>query len=282
MRKKSHAWLKSAVGVGAMVGALVGTSAACAQVNAPARAPALPSPAPAQAAVQAAASGQAPQTGGQTVDSSTAGRFIAGCNEAMEHGQTAPGCQAPLYRNELERLKREALTTQNPQLLSFVGDAYSSQRTGIGDLSQAYRWYLMAAVRGDPSALRRLSDMNRKGRGTPQDNVKAMGYARLAERFSSAGVPSTSDAQRNVVNIINELGNELAAEEMALAESFANQMDSRIRTLTPGLPAAQEPRAGGTVQRLPAETVPAPAGLPASAAPTPGSVLPGVPAALPR
>ncbi|MPN09252.1 hypothetical protein SDC9_156541 [bioreactor metagenome] len=195
---------------------------------------------------------------------------------------TAPGCQAPLYRNELEQLKREALTTQNPQLLSFVGDAYRSQRTGIGDLGQAYRWYLMAAVRGDPRALQQLSDMNRKGMGVPQDSVKALGYARLAERLT----PRDGKRQPNVVNLINELGNDMAAEEMALAESFANQLEQRIRRETPGLPsnpqAQTSPPPGALPTSRPATSgaVPAPAGLPASAAPVPGSVLPGVPAPL--
>ena len=218
----------------------------------------------------------------QRVDPSAAARFIEGCNQALERGVSAPGCQAPLYRNELEQLKREALNTQNPQLLSFVGDAYRSQRTGIGDLSQAYRWYLMAAVRGDPRALQQLSDMNRKGMGVQQDNVKALGYARLAERLT----PRDGKQSPNVVRLINELGNEMAAEEMALAESFAKQLEERIRREAPGLPhypeASSSPSPDSPLFPRSAVqgAIPSPAGLPASAAPMPGSVLPGVPAPL--
>ncbi|WP_226858544.1 hypothetical protein [Diaphorobacter aerolatus] len=94
-----------------------------------------------QQAAQQAAQQQAPSA-------ATAARFVQSCNDSLERGVTDLGCQAPLYRNELERLKREALTTQNPQLLSFVGEAYRNPRTGLGDLGQAYRWYLLAAVRG--------------------------------------------------------------------------------------------------------------------------------------
>ena len=152
------------------------------------------------------------------VSATTAARFVEDCNEAMERGVATLGCQAPLYRNELERLKREAVSTQNPQLLSFVGDAYRNPRSGLGDMGQAYRWYLMAAVRGDPTAMQRLADMNRNGMGVPKDAVKALGYARLVQRMVQPG-----GAQPNVVSIINELGNEMAVEEVALAERFATQ-----------------------------------------------------------
>src|SRR5690606_32275663 len=126
-------------------------------------------------------------------------------------GVTDLGCHGPLYRNELERLKREALTTQNPQLLSLVGDAYGSRRSGVADVGQAYRWYLMAAVRGDPRAMQRLSEMNQRGVGTPQDKVKALGYARLAQRL---GVPGVTAAGQDLAHTIDALGAEMAAEEM--------------------------------------------------------------------
>ena len=133
------------------------------------------SPTPAQA--QAPAQAGAPAAG-------VGARFIESCNEALQRGVAELGCQGPIYRNELERLKREALNTQNPQLLSFVGDAYQNPRSGLGDMGQAYRWYLLAAVRGDPRAMQRLTEMNRKGQGVPKDSVKALGYARLLERMA--------------------------------------------------------------------------------------------------
>ncbi|QIL73425.1 sel1 repeat family protein [Diaphorobacter sp. HDW4B] len=190
----------------------------------------------------------------------------------------ALGCQAPLYRNELERLKREAVTTQNPQLLSFVGDAYRNPRSGLGDMGQAYRWYLMAAVRGDPLAMQRLSEMNRKGIGVPKDNVKAMGYARLVQRMSQPG----GATQPNVLSMINELGDEMAVEEVALAERFAGQLQERIRR-EGSLDGAAD--AGGSVGSLTVTPERGLPGVPQPAAPkasapgstVPGSTLPGVP-----
>lgn len=220
----------------------------------------------------------------QPVNPTTAARFIEDCNDAMERGVASLGCQAPLYRNELERLKREAVTTQNPQLLSFVGDAYRNPRSGLGDMGQAYRWYLMAAVRGDPQAMQRLADMNRKGIGVPKDNVKAMGYARLVQRMSQPGA-----AQPNVVSIINELGDEMAVEEVALAERFAGQLQERILRESGAGQSGGGSDAGGAPSSLTIKPdtssvpgMPQPAAAPRtpSPAPPPGAVLPGVPAPL--
>ena len=215
------------------------------------------------------------------VSATTAARFVEDCNEAMERGVATLGCQAPLYRNELERLKREAVSTQNPQLLSFVGDAYRNPRSGLGDMGQAYRWYLMAAVRGDPLAMQRLSEMNRKGIGVPKDNVKALGYARLVQRMSQPG----GAAQPNVVSMINELGDEMAVEEVALAERFAGQLQERIRR-EGSLDGAAD--AGGTTgagsltvtpeRGLPGVPQPPTSRASGAVAPVPGSILPGVPA----
>src|SRR5690606_5149472 len=108
---------------------------------------------PAAATAPAPAQGNPAPSPTPPAPGATAGaRFLEACNEALERGVAELGCQGPIYRNELERLKREALNTQNPQLLSFVGDAYQNPRSGLGDMGQAYRWYLLAAVRGDPRA----------------------------------------------------------------------------------------------------------------------------------
>ena len=211
----------------------------------------------------------------QPVNASTAARFIENCNDALQRGVVDPGCQAPIYRNELERLKKEAITTQNPNLLSFVGDAYRNPRNGFGAMGQAYRWYLMAAVRGDPQAMQRLAEMNRSGLGVPKDNVKAMGYARLVQRMTQA----SGNAKPNVVSIINELGDQMAVEEVALAERFATQLEEQIRR-------QGGTDAGGSPVSVPVTPAPPPPGVPQpSASPfpgtgaaTPGTVLPGVPA----
>ena len=216
-------------------------------------------------------------------------RFVEACNQSIERGVAPLGCQGPIYRSELERLKQEALTTQNPSLLSFVGDAYQNQRSGIADISQAYRWYLLAAVRGDPRAMQQLAEMNRQGRaGVPQDRVKALGYARLAERMGAPGM--TAAAAADVTRVITELGGQMAAEEVALAERFSQELETQVRqrqsgeavgagTVAPGIPSA----AGvlpGTSQAVPAQGAaaqPTPAPTPAGAAPLPGTRLPGTP-----
>ena len=236
-----------------------------------------------QAAQQQATQQQA--TPSNLPSPNTAARFVQSCNDSLERGVSDLGCQAPIYRNELERLKREAVSTNNPQLFSLVGQAYGNPRNGLGDLGQSYRWYLLAAVRGDPIALKRLSDLNRAGQGVPQDNVKALGYARLADRLSIPG----SGEQRNAARVINQLGDEMALEEVALAESFANQLQAQIQhhtgqqPLGAQPPSADVPRSAGAVPGM-APTGAQPSGTPPftglGAAPTPGTVLPGVPAVL--
>ncbi|WP_431150190.1 sel1 repeat family protein [Acidovorax facilis] len=225
-----------------------------------------------------------------TAPGATAGaRFIESCNEALERGVSELGCQGPIYRNELERLKREALSTQNPQLLSFVGDAYQNPRSGLGDMGQAYRWYLLAAVRGDPRAMQRLTEMNRKGQGVPKDNVKALGYARLVERMAQPDAAT----QRNVLSVINELGAEMAVEEVALAERFASELEARIHRQAAAdgtgqggdaRPAATGPvRPGSGLPGMSAVPRAAPADSPGGSAPAaaPGSTLPGMPGKAP-
>ena len=228
----------------------VATSTAAASTAAPATG-AVPNPAAPSATPQAAPG------------ATTGARFIESCNEARERGVAELGCQGPIYRNELERLKREALNTQNPQLLSFVGDAYQNPRSGLGDMGQAYRWYLLAAVRGDTRAMQRLTEMNRKGQGVPKDNVRALGYARLLERMAQ---PDTG-AHRNVLSVINELGAEMAVEEVALAERFAAELQARIERQSAG---GEAPSTGAEPGR--------PAGAAAVRA---GSGLPGM-SAVPR
>lgn len=211
-------------------------------------------------------------------------RFVEACNQSLERGVTDLGCQGPLYRNELERLKQEALTTQNPQLLSFVGDAYENPRSGLGDVGQAYRWYLLAAVRGDPRAMQRLTELHRKGQGVPKDNVKALGYARLLERLA---LPQ-SDPQRNAASVISELGSEMAVEEVALAERFATELEARIqRQASNGVaevgipaPSAQTPvRPGGGLPGI--SSVPRTIMVtPPSSGGSAGGALPGMPGKL--
>lgn len=240
----------------------------------PPAAPSTPAPAP-----QLAQPNPAPAA-------TTGARFLESCNEALERGVAELGCQGPIYRNELERLKREALNTQNPQLLSFVGDAYQNPRSGVGDMGQAYRWYLLAAVRGDRRAMQRLSEMNRQGQGVPKDNVKALGYARLLERMAR---PDTG-THRNVLSVINELGAEMAVEEVALAERFSAELEARVQrqaatgagdqavepnAAAPAAPAAAPVRPGSGLPGM--SVVPRP--LPGATAPAaaPGSALPGMP-----
>ncbi|MBV7543715.1 sel1 repeat family protein [Acidovorax sp. sic0104] len=247
--------------------------------------PASPAPASPGAAAAATSGTPTPAPAQQTTapGATVGARFIESCNEALERGVPELGCQGPIYRNELERLKREALNTQNPQLLSFVGDAYQNPRSGLGDMGQAYRWYLLAAVRGDPRAMQRLSEMNRKGQGVPKDNVRALGYARLLERMAQ---PDTG-THRNVLSVINELGAEMAVEEVALAERFASELEARVQRQAagdgtdrggdarPAAAAATRPGSG-----LPGMTaVPRPAAAASAAAP--GSTLPGVPGKAP-
>jgi len=165
-------------------------------------------------------------------------RFVASCQQAIERGQVGAGCQGPLYSSEIARLKKEALQTKNPNLLTLLGDAYQSNRSGISDISQAYRWYLLGAVRGDPRAMQRLSDLYQNGQGTQQDDVKALGYARLTQRLAPAGSASAQGAAKTV----RKLSRKLAAEDIALADQFANDLEAQLRKQ--GLPAnAPEPSA---------------------------------------
>ncbi|WP_226858543.1 hypothetical protein [Diaphorobacter aerolatus] len=131
-------------------------------------------------------------------------------------------------------------------------------------------------------ALQRLSELNRTGQGVPKDNVKALGYARLVERLSPPG----SAQQRNVVTMISELGNEMALEEVALAVSFADQLEAQIRRQSGDPASGAENAAAAGHSAAPATNnpslpgmAPSPAArIPGVGAPTPGTVLPGVPA----
>ena len=217
-------------------------------------------------ATAAAATGAPAAQAWAAPSASASARFLEACNQSLEKGITDLGCRGPLYRNELEHLQREAVATQNPQLLSLVGNAYENPRAGLADVGQAYRWYLMAAVRGDPRAMQRLSEMNRRGSGVPQDKVKALGYARLAQRL---GAPGTSAAAHDVAQAINELGSEMAAEEMALAERFALELQAQVLRHGPGV---TDP-----VQVTPPPSTTAPSQPPATSPSLPGRSLPGVP-----
>ena len=167
-------------------------------------------------------------------------RFVESCQQAIERGMVNPGCQGPLYGSEISRLKEDALRTQNPALLTLLGDAYQSNRSGISDIGQAYRWYLLGAVRGDPRAMQRLSDLYRNGQGVPKDNIKALGYARLAQRLA---LPGSQNAQ-GAAETINSLGQEMAAEETALADRFASELEAQMRQ-APGAAASGAPAVPG-------------------------------------
>ncbi|WP_234193311.1 sel1 repeat family protein [Pseudacidovorax sp. NFM-22] len=174
-------------------------------------------------------------------------RFVESCQQAIERGMVNPGCQGPLYGSEIARLKEDALRTQNPALLTLLGDAYQSNRSGISDIGQAYRWYLLGAVRGDPRAMQRLSDLYRNGQGVPKDNIKALGYARLAQRLALPG----SQNAKGAAETINSLGQEMAAEETALADRFASELEAQMRQ-PPGAAASGTPGMPGTASPPPA------------------------------
>lgn len=185
----------------------------------------------------------------------TGARYVESCQQAIERGMVSPGCQGPLYASEIARLKEDALRSNNPNLLTLLGDAYQSNRTGISDIGQAYRWYLLGAVRGDPRAMQRLSELYRNGSGTPQDNIKALGYARLAQRLAPPGSTSAKQA----TDAVRSLGNEMAAEEVVLADRFAGELEAGIRRQTPAdasavapAPAvAPEPKTARSLSALP-------------------------------
>lgn len=206
--------------------------------------------------------------GANTSPSATAeagARFVESCQQAIERGMVNPGCQGPLYGSEIARLKEDALRTQNPALLTLLGDAYQSNRSGISDIGQAYRWYLLGAVRGDPRAMQRLSDLYRNGQGVPKDNIKALGYARLAQRLALPG----SQNAKGAAETINSLGQEMAAEETALADRFASELEAQLRQ-PPG--AAQGDGAAAATPSSPAAAALGPAGPKLSGPPGLGAV----------
>lgn len=164
--------------------------------------------------------------GGQAGPSAAGGaRFIESCQQALDRGEAAPGCQGALYANEIAGLRNEALRSNNPALLTLLGDSYLNNRSAVSDVGQAYRWYLLAAVRGDPRAMQRLSELYQGGRGAPQDRVRAMGYARLAQRLAVPGSKAATDAAQASAS----LGTTMAAEELALADRFAQDLEATLR-----------------------------------------------------
>ncbi|VWX61729.1 conserved exported hypothetical protein [Burkholderiales bacterium 8X] len=248
-----HAQAAAAPGVGVGTAASAGAAgaAAAAAANNSGAAPGLPGGLPRSAV--AAGSGAAVPTPSQSSPTPGAGaRYVESCQQAIERGVVNPGCQGPLYQSEIARLKEDALRSNNPNLLTMLGDAYQSNRSGVSDIGQAYRWYLLGAVRGDPRAMQRLSELYQNGRGAKQDNIKALGYARLTERLAPPG----STSARQASEAITSLGGEMAAEEMALAERFANDLETTIRSQG-GLPsaapaaAAPAPQNANTLSRLP-------------------------------
>lgn len=173
---------------------------------------------------------QQAQQAQQTVNTST--RFVEACNSAENNGQPTPGCQnVPQLRgNELEQLRQEALRTRNPQLMTMVGDAYQNRRTGSGDISQAYRWYVLSAVRGDPQAMARLSEMYRRGQGTAPDRVKAMGYAKLAQQTAP-----DSAAGKQAAQTVQTLSKSMAGKELAQADRFAAELAQQMGAMPGGM-----------------------------------------------
>ena len=199
----------------------------------------------------AAATG-APSASTVAQPASSGARYIESCQQSIDRGVGGLGCQGPLYTNEISRLKEEALRTNNASLLTLLGDAYQSNRSSVSDIGQAYRWYLLGAVRGDPRAMERLTALYKDGRGVQQDKIKALGYARLTERLA---IPGSSSAQ-GAADTIRSLGSEMADEEMVLADRFASEFDAMVRsragtaaqggggaaaTGVPGVGAAQPP-----------------------------------------
>ena len=212
----------------------------------------------------------------------TGARYVESCQQALERGVVNPGCQGPLYQSEIARLKEDALRTNNPNLLTLLGDAYQSNRSGVSDIGQAYRWYLLGAVRGDPRAMQRLSELYKNGQGAPQDNIKALGYARLTQRLAPPGSTSAKQA----TEAITSLGGEMANEEMALAERFASDLETTIRNqggLSPAAtaaagsaapPVAPPPKTASSLARLPGMGAVQPEG-PAAQPAAPAASLPG-------
>ncbi|RYF82604.1 MAG: sel1 repeat family protein [Comamonadaceae bacterium] len=219
-----------------------------------ARATAAAAGADANAATAGANSGAAGAVGNPAQTSGA--RFVEACQQAIERGQVNAGCQGPLYASEIARLKEDALRSNNPNLLTLLGDAYQSNRTGISDIGQAYRWYLLGAVRGDPRAMQRLSELYRNGRGAPMDNVKAMGYARLAQKLAPPGSASAQQATQ----AIDTLGRDMAAEEVGLAERFAAELEAGLHAQGGGAGTAPGVAAALPGQTAPGAVPPAPLG----------------------
>jgi hypothetical protein len=135
-------------------------------------------------------------------------------------------------------------------------------------LGQAYRWYLLAAVRGDPRAMQRLSVMYRLGQGVPHDNVKALGYAQLAQKLAPSGTP----VEQQAASTAALLGRLMAADERDLAEQFAADLEYELHPKTIG---ASEK---STSSPAPKDTLPSISQIPglstASTNPPPSDVLP--------
>lgn len=173
-------------------------------------------------AARAVQAGQSAQSAQAAQSANMAGpRFEEACQSAARSGRPMPGCgpAQSVPGNELEQLKQEALRTRNPQLMTMVGDAYQKGRAGMGDISQAYRWYVLGAVRGDPQAMARLSEIYRRGQGTAPDRVKAVGYAKLAQR-----VAPDSPAGKQAAQTVHALSKGMAQKELAQAERFAEEL----------------------------------------------------------
>ncbi len=148
-------------------------------------------------------------------------RFLESCQQNIEQGINSPACQGATYIKEINSLKEEALRTNTAELFTLLGDSYKNNGSPIADVSQAYRWYLLGAVRGDARAMQRLAELYQDGgKGVPQDKVKAAGYERLARRLG---------AGKNPAPIISKLGSEMAIEEMALAQRFADEFEKVIQ-----------------------------------------------------
>ncbi len=180
-----------------------------------------------------------PDTGTQPTPGQTAAqpgsgsRFVENCQQALDRGEVAAGCQGPLYASEIARLKDEALRSNNPALLTLLGDAYQGNRSAVSDIGQAYRWYLLTAVRGDPRAMQRLSELYKSGNGAPQDRVRALGYARLAQRLAIPGTRTATDAAQASAT----LGSNMANDEVAMADRFAADLEGSLRRQ--GVPVAE-------------------------------------------
>ena len=217
-------------------------------------------------------------------DGSAGVRYLEACEQAAQQGlPPPPGCANGIYRpDEIEQLKRDALRTRNAQLMTMVGDAYQQPRGGLGDMSQAYRWYVLAAVRGDPQAMVRLSDMYRSGQGAPQDKVKALGYARLSQKMAPPG----STEARRASQSVRQLSSSMAGHELAMAERFAGELEQQLggrggapvplapaRAMVPG-----QGSAAGGMGAMPAPGTGIP-GLGGAALPFAGVPVPSVPAA---